>query len=269
MIHLKCCAHRAEANDDMKRPASSLILKSSLIILVILSSAQILDAEAENPFSSIQIVMDFSAPEALDSPGPDWQHKKFFRTTPMSMTLEENSGYHAIRLETEGSGSIWGRHVDIDLGKTPILAWSWKIESHVEVEDETTTDGDDHPARFFLSFGKPESRGMWGSFRDWVGSIIHGLPYNGRAFEIVWGNNLGEGKLYYIRNFPHYVKRGGKQNINRWWDEEVDLEKLYHQIWPSEKIPHLVFIGLMNDTEIFGKKAVSYFANVRFIGKRK
>ena len=101
-----------------------------------------------------------------------------------------------------------------------------------------------------------------------MGSLIHGLPSHGRAFEIVWGNHLEEGELYYISNFPHYVKRGGKQNINRWWDEEVDLERLYHRIWPDEKIPHLLFIGLMNDTDIAKQKAVSYFADIRLIGKQ-
>ena len=253
----------------MKRGMIRSSLKTGLIVLSVLFSGEVFCSETTGQNSEVQILMDFSKPFDLGSLGPEWQHKKFFRTIPMSMSLVEKDRYHAIRLETEGGGSIWGRHVDIDLGKTPILAWSWKVESHVEVDDETTTDGDDHPARFFLSFAQPENRGVWGSFRDWVGSIIHGLPYHGRAFEIVWGNNLGEGELYYICDFPHYVKRGGKQNINRWWDEEVDLEKVYHQIWPNEKIPHLVFIGLMNDTEIFGKKTISYFADVRLTREHK
>ena len=187
----------------------------------------------------------------------------------MAMSLVNQEGYDAIRLETEGGGSIWGRHVTIDVTKSPILAWSWKVESQLDVIDETDVGGDDHPARMFLSFDRPESRGLWKRFKDWFSSNLRGIPYHGRALEIVWGNNYEGGFSYRIHDFPHYVQRGGKENINQWWDEEINLTILYRKFWPGEAVPRLLFIGLMNDTEVAKQKAVSYFADIRMKEKQR
>lgn len=190
----------------------------------------------------------------------------------MNDSVVSDGGFQALRLETQGGGSILGKSVQIDLDQRPILSWNWKVESGISVQDETREAEDDHPARLFLSFAPPADQSWWNRLKYGFFNLLGGIPYHGRGFEIVWGNNLtGEPncsmKLYYIHGFPHYVQRGGDQQLKKWWSEAVNLKTIYKKIWPGEPVPDLIFVGLMNDSEVTRQKAISYFSNVRISGQ--
>ena len=62
------------------------------------------------------------------------------------------------------------RMVDIPLDDYPLLSWDWLIEQGIDAEfDEMTSAGDDHPARFFLTFQTTDGKDQ--------------------HMEIVWGND--------------------------------------------------------------------------------
>jgi len=75
----------------------------------------------------------------------------------MDISLVEKDDKPSIRLATDDSASMLFHMVDIPLDDYPLLSWEWLIEQGIEAEfDEMTTDGDDHPARFFLTFQTSE-----------------------------------------------------------------------------------------------------------------
>ena len=101
-------------------------------------------------------VMDFAQPVALDPPARGWRHRTFLTRPAMTISQTEKDGRQALKCETEGSGSIFGRFTDIDLTAYPGLAWSWLVEKPVDSPlDERTVEGDDHPAVSICS-SKPE-----------------------------------------------------------------------------------------------------------------
>ena len=73
---------------------------------------------------------------------------------------------------------------------------------------------------------------------------------------------LTAGEYKYINQFPHYVARGGDENTNRWFDEEVNLLEVYRRIWPDEEPANMTEIGLFCDSDDTNTESVSYFANV-------
>ena len=94
--------------------------------------------------------------------------------------------------------------MDIPLNEYPFLNWAWFIEQPIVSDlDEATREGDDHPARFFI--------------------VLATVSGERRSMEIIWGNRLKAGGYKYVGDFPHYVARGGNENTNRWFDEEVNL----------------------------------------------
>jgi hypothetical protein len=201
--------------------------------------------------SASLMVMDFRKPLALD-PLPDgWHHRKFFRTDPMQISFVPKEGRPAIRLATHYSGSMLYRYTDLPLDQYPMLAWDSFVEQPIESEiDETTKAGDDHPARIFLKF------------RSAAGET--------HAMEIIWGNRkLRTGDWKYLGSFwggspfPHYVARGGNENVGRWHDERVDLRTLYRKNWGDPHGANLQEVALFCDTDGTGAESVAYFHSVR------
>lgn len=189
------------------------------------------------------VIMDFSTPLSLDPIEPGWYHRKFFWHQPMSIEFVTKENVPAIRLSTNDTASMLIRHVEISLEEYPRLSWSWFIEQPIPSElSEVTREGDDHPARLFITFQT--------------------LSGEKRSMEIVWGNRLKAGEYKYIGQFPHYVARGGNENTNRWFDEEVNLLEIYRHIWPDQELAKLMEIGLFCDSDDTNTRSVSYFGKV-------
>jgi hypothetical protein len=194
-------------------------------------------------------LMDFASPPTLAPLTPGWWQLGFLTKPKMEISFVEKDTIKALRCETNGSGSIFGRHTDIDLESFPILTWSWLVEQPVVASaSEVEVEGDDHPARFLLQFSDREKRD--------------------RYMEIIWSNGAFKtGQWKYIHNFPHYVANGGNaasgENINQWFNEKVDLLELYRTAFKLSDTGRLINISIFCDTDDTGSKSIAYFANVR------
>ena len=189
-------------------------------------------------------VMDFAQPVALDPPASGWRHRTFLTRPAMTISQAEKDGRPALKCETDGSGSIFGRFTDIDLGAYPALAWTWQVEKPVDsLLDERTVEGDDHPARLYLRFETGDG--------------------SDHTIEIIWANKLFKpGDYKYIGTFPHYVANGGNANVGRWFEERVDLLKIYRETSKRGDTPRVKFIGIFCDTDDTKTSSVAYFGKV-------
>lgn len=190
------------------------------------------------------IVMDFSSPIRLDPTEPGWYHYKFLTRNPMQISFEIKENVPAIKLSTNNSASMLFRYVEIDLQQYSFLSWQWYIEQPIESDvDEKTEAGDDHPARLFIGFKSSSGED--------------------RYMEVIWGNKLKAGQYKYIGSFPHYVARGGNENIKKWFHEEINLLEIYRKIWSDAKPVKVTNIALFCDSDETDTRSVSYFADVR------
>ena len=195
-------------------------------------------------------VMDFSQPLSLDPITPGWYHRQFKRHGPMDISLVEKDDKPSIRLATNDTASMLFRMVEIPLDDYPLLSWEWLIEQGIDAEfDEMTSAGDDHPARFFLTFETSE------------GESHH--------MEIVWGNDqlkAGDWKhlssFFGRRSFPHYVANGGTENIGKWFHEQVNMKSLYNELWGQTDGVRLTELALFCDTDETNASSIAYFSNV-------
>jgi len=190
-------------------------------------------------------VIDTRQPFELEPPPPGWRHRTFWLVRPMRLSFATVDGVPALRCRTNGSGSIYGRHTDIELSRVPVLTWRWRVEVPVTSQlDERTREGDDHPVRFFLEFADSE---------------------NGRhRMEIIWSNRaFKRGDWKYIGTFAHYVADGGDENAGRWREERADLAELYRTFTKRTDVPRLTFLGLFCDTDNTGARSVADTADVR------
>ena len=240
--------YHGSTGSGMRRFRYRLIALAVLIAVAALAAWWFARAERRNVLvaggAQVVTVMDFNTPFALDPPPAGWRHHRFWTRRPASFSFAVKDGVKALRVETRGSASMLFRHVDIDLVLYPLLAWRWLVEKPIDsVIDERTEQGDDHPARLFVSFRAGDGK---------------------RSMEIIWGNRLlGRGQYKYIGGFPHYVANGGASNVGRWHTEEVDLLAIYRHIWKDAGPVRVIDIAIFCDSDETGGETVSYFADVR------
>jgi Protein of unknown function (DUF3047) len=194
-------------------------------------------------------LMDFTLPPSLEPMTPGWWEIGFLTKPKMKISFVEKDSLKALRCETNASGSIFGRHTDIDLAQFPMLTWSWLIEQPVVADVlETEGKGDDHPARFLLQFSDSEKRDYY--------------------IEIIWSNGAFKaGDWKYTGGFPHYVANGGDaksgENTKRWFSEKVNVLELYRYNFKRSDTPRLMNIAIFCDTDDTAAKSIAYFADVK------
>jgi hypothetical protein len=186
------------------------------------------------------VAMDFSNPFSLDRLPAGWSHYKFLTKPAMELTFVEKVGIRALRCETRGGGSIFGRATRIDLKDFTKLSWQWFVETPIASDiDERTPAGDDQPVRFFLGFEDPE-----------------GAFYNA---EIIWGNQrLQRGDWKVLEGIPHYVADGGSVNTGQWRDEEADLVAIYRKASGRSDFGKLTQLAIFCDSDDTGGHTVAY-----------
>jgi hypothetical protein len=190
-------------------------------------------------------VMDFTASFQLDPPPPGWRHQTFWTRPAMELSIAVKDEIPALRCETNGGGSIFGRQTDIDLAQYPRLSWSWFVEVPISSDiDERLEEGDDHPVRFFVK--------------------VQDQSGKDHAFEIIWSNRLFQsGDYKYINEFAHYVANGGDQNIGQWHHEDINLLEIYRTITGLDDTPRIKLVSIFCDSDDTDGHSVAYVANVR------
>lgn len=190
-------------------------------------------------------IMKFDQPISLDPIAPGWHHETFMRSEPMIITFEEKVGFDAIRLDTRDMGSMLFRHVEIPLMDYPFLNWRWMVEAAIEGKvDETTRDGDDHPARIFVGL---ETAG---------GSK--------KSFELIWANRVKHRTIFRIDDFPHYVVRNNSDGLGIWHTEKLNLSAIYEEIFEESPAGIMVVeIAVMADSDNTDVATTAFFSEIK------
>jgi hypothetical protein len=85
-----------------------------------------------------------------------WEEKSFKGHTRYALTTVD--GRTVLEAQTDGAASGRFRKIHVDLTKTPMLEWSWKIEAPYAGIAEMEKRGDDFPVRLYVVV----ERGLFG-----------------------------------------------------------------------------------------------------------
>ena len=127
-----------------------------------------------------------------------WERKSFRGET--EYTLREEDGVRALCARSRDTGSGLFREREVDLGATPWIHWSWKVDAGLHGSDERTRAGDDYPARVYVVFsGGPA---FWRT----------------RAINYVWSSREPEGAVWpnaFSANARMLAVRSGRDGTRR------------------------------------------------------
>lgn len=190
------------------------------------------------------IVASFKKPLQLDPIEKGWYHKTFRFTKPMDISFTQLKGVYGIKLTTNNSASMLIRHTSINIQVFSKLSWKWFVEKNIaDKTDETTSKGDDSPARLYLQFKNQQGET--------------------RGLELIWGRQLKKGQTKKTHGYFHYVARGADDVIGKWYHEDIDLMALYKKYWPKDSGEVTVeLFSFFCDTDNTGASSAAYFADV-------
>lgn len=178
-----------------------------------------------------------------------WQTKTFAGETRYS--LENSDGQLALRADSSAAASGRYREVNVDLNKTPILNWRWKVDGILTGNDERTRKGDDYPARVYVVFS---------------GGVIF---WRTRAINYVWSNKQPIGSSWPNAFTDHAYMiaiESGPDRAGQWVSERRDVRADYLRAF-GEEPGRVDAIAIMTDTDNTGAVATAWYGDIWFTAK--
>lgn len=209
-------------------------------------------------------------PASGDLPAP-WQVEQLNKDIPPTRyQLREWDGVPAVEAHAVKSMALLARPVVVDLGKTPILCWRWRIESPLKNADMTTKAGDDYAARVYLSFEvPPDTLGLGTRMALGLARSLRGNVVPDAAINYLWDNRHPVGTWQpnaYTDRARMLVLRTGAADAGRWVTERRDVSADFQKAF-GHAPAKLTGLALASDTDNTGEEARAGFADFRFVSK--
>lgn len=178
-------------------------------------------------------------------------------------------GVPAVEVVSDASMSLLARAVDVDLERTPVLCWAWRIDRVLSTADLTTRAGDDYAARLYVALRIPPQRQSLA------------LRTKLRLARAVWGDAIPDASLNYVWDNRHpvgtevanaytdrammIVKRSGAADAGSWVWERQHVGRDVRRVWGEDA--RLVQIAITADTDNTRESARSGFAQLHFVAE--
>jgi len=187
-------------------------------------------------------------------------------------SLVKDNGVLVARAESVNAASAMFYPIEIDLKKTPIVEWRWKIENTLKKGDALRRDGDDYPARFYIFFDYDASRLSWFERLGYESYYqLYGEYPPLAALNYLWANKLPIGTLVpniYSDRVQMFAVRSGSEKVGQWVIQQRNIYADYLQAF-GESPPKVLGIAFMTDTDNTGEEATAYYGDIRLLPAQK
>ncbi len=175
-----------------------------------------------------------------------WQPKSFKGETRYRLTKDQ-AGETVLEAVSNAAASGLVYERKINLTKTPILIWRWRIERPVNPPDELTKAGDDFAARvYFVTPGA----GML-SFPD---SVVY-----------VWASRQPEGASWpnpYTQKARMVAVDSGERRAGEWRTHRRNMREDFRRYFGRD-ITEITHVAIMTDTDNSKLSARSWYGDIR------
>ena len=175
-----------------------------------------------------------------------WQEETFKGHTGYQV-IQEKDGF-SLEARCEGTASALYRRIPVDLTKTPILRWSWKIDGIHAGLDDVSKEGDDYAARVYVVYkGK--------------------LPWDINAVNYVWANKQPQGRswpnAYTGRAMMIAQESGMPEDSGVWIEESRNVREDFKRYF-DRNFSRIDGIAVMTDCDNGGGTATGHYRDIRF-----
>lgn len=182
-------------------------------------------------------------------------------------SLVENDGIVVVKAVSRGSSSGLTKEVTIDPRAYPIVEWRWKIENILKNGDVTKKDGDDYPARIYITFEYDSSKvGFFEKAKFELIKLAYGQYPPSGAINYIWGNKTPVGTIVhnpYTDHVQMIVTQNGTQRVGKWVKEEHNVYDDFTKAF-GEEPTNISGVAIMTDTDNTQESAIAYFGDIVF-----
>ncbi len=224
-----------------------------------------LPTEAQ-PGTAVEVAQ-FSRATIGQSVPDGWKPLTFKKITAQTKYEVVNDGpVTVVKAMSDSSASGLTKEVRIDPKEFPVVRWRWKVESLLKNSDVGRKDGDDYPARLYITFEyDPDKVSFSKKLKYKAGRAIFGdIPIG--ALNYIWETKTPIGTI--VENaFTDFaqmiVVESGPQKIGTWVDEERNIYDDYKRAF-GEEPPMINGVAIMSDTDNTKEQAVAYYGDITF-----
>ncbi|MGM0562934.1 MAG: DUF3047 domain-containing protein [Pseudomonadota bacterium] len=208
---------------------------------------------------------------AADAPVDGWRVIQLDDSVGATLYRQiEWDGVNAIEARADNSMSLLARTVSVDLEKTPVLCWLWRIDAVVADADMGTKAGDDYAARVYIALDLPRSAMSWGTRAKLaMARALRGDDIPDAAVNYVWDNRQPVGHTQnnaYTDRARMVVLQSGNEKAGNWVMQRRhianDIERFF-----SREPTGVQYLALASDTDNTGGLARAGFARFHWVAE--
>ena len=176
-----------------------------------------------------------------------WKAKEFKGQTQYQ--LIKIDGVQALKADSDAAASGLFHEQRIDLQKTPVMNWRWRIENRMGKLDEQAKSGDDFTARVYVVVS---------------GGLVF---WNTKAINYVWASTSSKDKVWpnpFAGDHAMMVAvRSSSDETGTWYTERRNIREDFKRL-TGQDIKSIDAVAIMTDTDNAKGKATAYYGDIYF-----
>ncbi len=221
-------------------------------------------AQADGP--ALDVAKFSSDKEGAETP-IGWKPLTFKKVPKQTAyALVKDGDTVVVKAMSQGAASGLTKEVKIDPKEYPIVHWRWKVDNLLKKSDVTRKDGDDYPARLYVTFEYDPDKVSFGrKVKYKAGRAIFGdIPIG--ALNYIWDTKAPLGAIIdnaYTDFAKMVVMRSGPAGLGTWVEESRNVYEDYKKAFDEEP-PLINGVAIMSDTDNTQESATAYFGDIVF-----
>ena len=243
---------------------SFLIVSIALFFLVAVNLGEPNWLQAE---SSARVEIGTFSAATPDGPWPDGWKPLTFPKIPQHTrySLVKDGDAVAVKAASQASSSGLTKEILIDPKEYPIIQWQWKVSSVLKRGDVAKKEGDDYPARIYVTFQYDSQKvSLFGKAKYEAAKLIYGRYPPLGAINYIWESRAPVGTSVpnpYTDQVHMIVVESGQAKLNTWITEERNVYEDYKRAF-GEEPPMISGVAIMTDTDNTGESAEAYYGDI-------
>jgi hypothetical protein len=210
----------------------------------------------------------FSAETPGDGPPVDWKPLTFKK-------IERHTRYRLVPLDgdvvveavsTAGASGLT-REIRIDPHEFPIVEWRWRVSNLLTKGDPTRKDGDDYPARLYITFAYDPGRlGFPDKAKYATAKLLYGTYPPHAGINYIWEGRVPKDTILpnaYTDRVRMVVVESGPGRLQQWVRVERNIVEDYRRAF-GEEPPMISGVAIMTDTDNTGESVTAHYGDIRF-----
>ncbi len=203
----------------------------------------------------------------MDQP-PGWEPLVFKKIDQHTRyDLVSDAGGVVVRAVSDAAASGLIRMIEIDPTEYPILEWRWKVTNILKKGDVTNKEGDDYPARIYITFAyDPSKLSFTDRIKYKVAKMMYGKYPPTGTINYIWGSQAVVDRIVvspYTNRSMMIAVTSGAEKINQWVTQKRNLLEDYRNAFQTDP-PLISGVAIMTDTDNTGESVTAFYGDIVF-----